>query len=104
MIVLYPIVLAGALYLAWKSAQRGLGARGWMWFGAWLAAGALFTFSLLTGFSIGLYLFPAAAFAMFWLAGHPPLLSEISVFQVGAIHFGLVVLLLFYSRPRLPLP
>jgi hypothetical protein len=94
MIVLYPIVLAGALYLAWKSAQRGLGARGWMWFGAWLVAGALFTFSLLTGFSIGLYVFPAAAFAMFWLAGHAPHLREIAGFPLGAILVVLGVLLL----------
>ena len=35
MIVLYPIVLAGALYLMLKSRQRGLGARGGIWFSAW---------------------------------------------------------------------
>ena len=36
MIVLYPIVLvAGAVYLMWKSRQRGLGSRGGVWFSAW---------------------------------------------------------------------
>jgi hypothetical protein len=56
-VVLYLIVLAAALYLMSVSRQRGLGARrGWLWFNAWVAAGALFLFSLLTGFSIGLFL------------------------------------------------
>jgi hypothetical protein len=85
MAVLYPVVLAGAGYLMWKSAQRGLGSRGWIWFAAWAVAGALFTFSFLTGFSIGLYLLPAAAFAVFWLAVHAPHVREASGFPVGVV-------------------
>jgi hypothetical protein len=92
MIVLYPVILVGAVYLAWKSAQRGLGSRGWIWFGAWVVAGALFTFSLLTGFSIGLVLLPVSAFAVFWLALHAPHMREIAGFPVGALVVIAVVL------------
>jgi hypothetical protein len=85
MIVLYPLVLAAALYLMWKSRQRGLGARrGWIWFNAWVGAGVLFLFSLVTGFSIGLFLFPAAAIAIFWLAVNAPYWREVAGFPVGA--------------------
>jgi hypothetical protein len=89
MIVLYPVVLAGALFLMWKSAERGLGARGWTWFGAWVGTGALFTSSFLTGFSIGLFLLPVAAIALFWLAVHAPHLREAAGFPLGS---ALVVL------------
>ena len=94
MIVLYPILLAGALYLMWKSRQRGLGARrGLPWFNAWLGAGALFLFSLLTGFSIGLFLFPAAALAICWLSVNAPYWREVAGFPVGAalVFAGLVL-------------
>lgn len=84
-VVLYLIVLAAALYLMSVSRQRGLGARrGWIWFNAWVAAGALFLFSLLTGFSIGLFLFPASALAIFWLAVNAPYWREVAGFALGA--------------------
>ena len=86
MIVLYLLVLAGALYLMAVSRHRGLGARrGWLWFNAWVATGALFLFSLLTGFSIGLFLFPASALAIFWLAVNAPYWREVAGFPVGAV-------------------
>ena len=95
MVVLYAIVLAGALYLMSVSRRRGLGARrGWLWFNAWVAAGALFLFSLLTGFSIGLFLFPASALATFWLAVNAPYWREVAGFPVGAM-LVLVGILLF---------
>jgi hypothetical protein len=85
MIVLYLVVLAGALYLMSVSRQRGLGARrGWPWFNAWVGAGALFLFSLFTGFSIGLFLFAAAALAIFWLAVNAPYWREVAGFPLGA--------------------
>ncbi len=94
MVILYPIVLAAALYLMWKSRQRGVGARrGWIWFNAWVAAGALFLFSVLAGFSIGIFLFPAAAFAIFWLAVNAPYWREVVGFPVGAALVGAGVLL-----------
>jgi hypothetical protein len=93
MVVLYPIVLAGALYLMWKSRQRGLGARGGIWFSAWAFAGALFLFSLMTGLSVGLFLFPAAAIAIFWLAVNAPYWREVAGFPVGValVAIGIVL-------------
>jgi hypothetical protein len=94
MIVLYAVVLAGALYLMSKSRQRGLGARrGWIWFNAWLGTGALFLYSLLTGLSIGLFLFPASALAIFWLAVNAPYWREVAGFPVGAALVGIGILL-----------
>jgi hypothetical protein len=90
MIVLYLVALAGALYLMSVSRRRGLGARrGWIWFNAWVGAGALFLFSLLTGFSIGLVLFPASVLAIFWLAVNAPYWREVAGFPLGA---GLVLI------------
>jgi hypothetical protein len=90
MIVLYLVVLAGALYLMSVSRQRGMGARrGWVWFNAWVAAGALFLFSLVTGFSIALVLFPASVIAIFWLAVNVPYWREVAGFPVGV---GLVAI------------
>ena len=95
MIVLYLIVLAAALYLMSVSRQRGLGARrGWLWFNAWVATGALFLFSIVTGFSIGLVLFPASALAIFWLAVNAPHWREVAGFPVGAV-LVLVGIMLF---------
>jgi hypothetical protein len=89
MIVLYLVVLAGALYLMSVSRRRGRGARrGWVWFNAWVAAGALFLFSLLTGLSIGLFLFPASALAIFWLAVNAPYWREVAGFPLGAALVG----------------
>jgi len=93
MAILYPLVLAGAALILVKSRQRDLGARGWPWFVAWAFAGALFLFSFLTGFSIGVFLFPAAAFAVFWLAAHAPNGREVSGFLVGIAAVLLALLL-----------
>jgi hypothetical protein len=92
MVVLYPIVLVAALYLMSKSRERGLGQRGWGWFAAWAAAGALFVFSLLTGFSIGLFLLPLATIATFWLSLHAPYWREAAGFPLGGAMVVLVVL------------
>ena len=83
MVVLYPIVLVAALYLMWKSRQRGLGVRGGVWFSAWVFAGALFLFSVLTGLGIGLVVFAATALAIFWLAVNAPYWREVAGFPVG---------------------
>jgi hypothetical protein len=89
MLVLYPIVLAGALYLMFKSRQRGLGSRGSIWFSAWAFTGALFLFSVLTGLSIGVFVFAAAALAIFFLAVNAPYWREVAGFPLGA---GLMVI------------
>ena len=93
MILLWPLVLVGAAVLVLKSRQRGLGRRGWLWSAAWAVAGALLMFSFLTGFSIGLFLFPAAAFAVLWLAVNAPYGREMAGFAVGV---GLVLLALVW--------
>jgi hypothetical protein len=83
MLVLWLLVLGGAVVLLAKSRQRGLGRRGWPWFGAWALAGGLFMFSSLTGLSIGVFLFPPGAFAVFWLAVNAPYGRELAGFPVG---------------------
>jgi hypothetical protein len=88
-IVLYPVLLicAAALALSRRDSPTGFG---WNWFGAWTAAGALFVFSLLTGFSIGLLLLPAAAAVLIWTSVKAPHSPEALGFLVGT---GLVILL-----------
>jgi hypothetical protein len=71
-ILLYLLVLVGAGVVMSAALKRGGGHRGWPWLVAWGLAGALFMFSLLTGFSIGLFLFPVATVAVFWLAANAP--------------------------------
>jgi hypothetical protein len=71
-VVLYLLVLVGAAVVMTSALKRGGGHRGWPWLLAWGLAGALFMFSLLTGFSIGLFLFPVVTVAVFWLAANAP--------------------------------
>ena len=94
MLLLWPLVLVGAAFLLPKSRQRGLGRRGWSWFALWTLAGALFVFSFLTGFSIGVVLFPVAAFAVFWLTVNAPYGRELAGFPIGAGAVLLVFLVL----------
>lgn len=65
MILIYPLLLIGAAVLIRRTGRRNRG--GWSRFAAWAAAGALFTFSLLTGLSIGLFLLPLVV-ALLYLA------------------------------------
>ena len=83
MFVLWLLVLGGAAVLLVKSRQRGLGRRGWPWSAAWALAGALVAFSSFTGLSIGVFLFPPGAFAVFWLAVNAPYGRELAGFPVG---------------------
>jgi hypothetical protein len=69
-ILLYPIVLAVALWISTRNARTPRG--GWRWFGNWAVAGALMTFSFLTGFSIGLFILPLAAAVVLWVASRTP--------------------------------
>ena len=93
MTVLWPLMLIGAAVLVRKSRQRALGRRGWPWFAAWAFGGALFMFSLLTGPSIGVFLLPAAAFVVLWLAVNAPYSRELAGFVVGV---ALVLLALIW--------
>jgi len=92
MILLYPIVLIAAGYLMWRE-RRGPRVTGVAGFAVWVAAGALFFFSLLTGFSIGLFILPAAAGAMILAAVCAPGPREATGFFAGV---GLICLVVAY--------
>jgi hypothetical protein len=73
MILLYPIVLGTAVVIWGRRAAVSPG--GWPWFAAWTVAGALMTFSFLTGFSIGVFFLPlvgASLLAVAWRAPGAP--------------------------------
>ena len=82
MLALYPLLLIAAAIIAWKSPRRSAG-RGPRWFAAWTLAGFLFSFSLVTGLSIGLFILPLAAVALLLAARHSPHLLESVGFVVG---------------------
>jgi hypothetical protein len=93
MIVLWLLVLAGAVVLVGKSRQRGLGRRGWRWFAGWVLAGALCVASLSTGFNIGLALFMVGTLLVFWLALEAPYGRELAGLPVGIGAVALAVVL-----------
>jgi uncharacterized membrane protein YhhN len=73
-ILVYPALVIAAIALAMRSQREG--GRGWPWFAAWCAAGALWFFSLLTGLSIGLLVLPVAAVVLIFAALQSPHLPE----------------------------
>ena len=90
-ILLYPLLLVVAGVVAWRRRATTAGAVGWRWFGAWLAAGALVSFSYLSAFSIGLLVLPPAAFVLLWTARRAPDAREALGFAAGVgIVFGLL--------------
>lgn len=91
MIVLYPTLLAiAAAMLLRRRRTHPTGGAGWRWFAAWTAAGALFTFSLLAGLSIGLFFLPLAAALLLTVARLAPRPPEALGFVAG---IGLTLLL-----------
>ena len=90
MILLYPVLLLGAAVVALRRKDY-VGGRGWPWFAAWLLTGALFTFSLAAGFSIGLFFLPAVAAALLGVAWLSPHLREASGLIVGGAAFVLAL-------------
>jgi hypothetical protein len=89
-VLLYPLVLVAALVVLWRRRDRKAGF-GWRWFGAWGIAGFLFTFSFLTGFSIGLLVLPFAAGALFFVASRAPHFAESIGFLGGVGSESLLV-------------
>jgi hypothetical protein len=83
MILAWPLLLVVAAALA-RRQDRSVGGRGWKWSSAWICAGFLWSFSLATGFSVGLLVLPAAAAVMLWLARRSPHLIE-SLGFVGGV-------------------
>ncbi|MEX2210837.1 MAG: hypothetical protein WD689_03640 [Gaiellaceae bacterium] len=90
MIGLYPLVLVAVVIVMARSRGRA-GGRGWRWFATWTAAGALFTFSLLSGFSIGLFILPFAAGGLIFVGARSPHLAESLGFVAGVGALALVV-------------
>jgi hypothetical protein len=85
----YPLLLVAAVAVARRSQRTG---RGPGWFAAWALAGAVFAFSLATGFSIGLLILPVAAIVLLWVASRAPRWHEASGFLLGVA--GIVALLI----------
>ena len=82
MILAFPLVLGIAVVLLARKHNRP-GGHGARWFTAWTLAGALLTFSFLTGFSIGLLLLPIAAGATLLVASRAPHWREATGFLAG---------------------
>jgi hypothetical protein len=90
MILAWPLLVLVAAGLAWR--RRGaVGGRGRLWFVAWLLAGLLMSFSLITGLSIGLFILPFAAATLISVALRSPHLAEASGFMVGIAATALLI-------------
>jgi hypothetical protein len=82
MILVWPLLLLIAAILAWNGRGKP-GGQGGRWFLVWSLAGLLMSFSLITGFSIGLLILPVAAATLIWAALRSPHLREASGFMAG---------------------
>ena len=82
MILAWPLLVAFAATLMWRH-RNEVGGRGWLWFLAWIVAGFLMSFSLITGFSIGLFILPLAGGVLIWVARRSPHLLQASGFVAG---------------------
>jgi hypothetical protein len=92
-IVCYPALLLMVGVILLGTPRDSPEGRGCGWFWRWAAAGSLFMFSFLSGFSIGLLLLPFAAALLCWVAWHSPHAAERTGFALGA---GTMLLLIAY--------
>jgi hypothetical protein len=83
LILAWPLLVVIAAMLMWRH-RHETGGRGSWWFLVWIVAGFLMSFSLVTGFSIGLFVLPFAAAVLIWVARRAPHLPE-AVGFVGGI-------------------
>jgi hypothetical protein len=91
MILAWPLVGLVAGWVAWVS-RESAGGRGPAWCLGWAIAGFLMSFSLVTGFSIGLFILPFAAAALMWVSRRSPHLVESTGFLAGiAITVAVIV-------------
>src|SRR5207249_10162600 len=88
-ILIYPLLLIWAAALIWRAKRRRSAA--WSGFAAWYLAGALFTFSLLTGLSIGLFLLPLVVAALYLAVRSAPDFRALLGFVAG---IGVILLAL----------
>ena len=104
MILLFLALALVAALLVWRRrpAAPSTAGKGWRWFAGWSVAGALFTFSVLTGFSIGLFIMPVAAVLLILVAWNSPRSTEALGFING---IGVPLLLVaFLNRDFTPCP
>jgi len=88
-IAIYPLLLIWAAVRIRRT--KGRRSAGWQGFATWCVAGAVFTFSLLTGFSIGLFLLPLVAAALYAATRSAPDLRASLGFLAG---IGAILLIL----------
>jgi len=86
---IYPLLLIWAAVLIRRTKKRRRA--GWSGFAAWCLAGALFSFSLLTGFSIGLFLLPLVIAALYLAVRSAPDFRAALGFVAG---LGVILLVL----------
>jgi len=94
-ILVYPLLVGIAGYALWRAWQTGRleGGQGWIWFGAWALVGAVFAFSFLTGFSIGLFILPLVVLLLGVVLHSSPRPREAIGFVAG---IGAVLLVIAY--------
>jgi hypothetical protein len=91
LIAIYPLLLVWAALQIRRRRREREQRPSWAGFGAWTAAGAIFTFSLLTGLSIGLLLLPLVIVALYLAVRSAPDFRAALGFVAG---IGVVLLLL----------
>jgi hypothetical protein len=96
-IVLYPVVLLTAVLVVMNAPGDPKIGRGFSWFLSWAAAGALFTFSFLAAFSIGLFVLPFAAALLLWVAWRSSHGPERTGFAAGVGSVLLLIALLSHT-------
>ena len=82
MILAWALLAAFAAVVMWRH-RNEVGGQGWPWFLAWIVAGFLMSFSLIAGFSIGLFILPFAAATLIWVARRSPHPLPASGFVAG---------------------
>jgi hypothetical protein len=98
MVVLYPVLLvaAGVVVLLRLATSASAPGNRWRWFLAWCATGAVFSFSYVTGLSIGLLVLPFAAVLLLLAAWFAPGPGEAVLGFVAGI--GLILLLIGFIQ------
>lgn len=81
MILIYPLLVIIAVVLISRTEERR--SVGWLGFALWTVFGAVFTFSLLTGFSIGLLLLPAVVVLLYAAIRYAPDFRDALGFVAG---------------------
>lgn len=102
MIVMIVVLAVAAAVLAGFRATRADRASGWAWFVAWAGAGALTTFAVVTGLSIGLFVLPLAFAALWAVAARARMWPDAFGLLVGAAVICLLVGAL--NRAQVPCP